>query len=421
MEPKDELALADDDLDQEVGSKKDPIEEGVPEMIDLGGDEEFFDEVKDEVEPEIESEVEPEIESEVEPEVESEVEPEVESDFDPDFDPGVESKDVDEPPDVGEYADYGGEGDEGDGGEEQTFGGFTEEEILAARDEMDSITEGIVHVEEAAAEGVDYWLHLTRLQLENNRLFGARRSVYKAQRELQDLGASVLDLRRSLALLHRLLTAKTATDDEIELVLRRLRNAYGAAEMGDVALAAEQVESLIGDMAGGDMSTLNPFLFRTFWVGVETRWPAGGENGVLLVRILNDGDRELPAMRLAAPAPEFWRAEPTSVDLPSLPPGAYIHLKFNIIPATSYGMEISPLSRKLSIISGYAVRQGQVRCTVRVQNRSMEPLGNIIVTPWMPPSFVAPIVPLIQRLAPDEVTNIHIPMAIEYTAPGGED
>ncbi|MDP7001756.1 MAG: hypothetical protein QGH90_07625, partial [Candidatus Poseidoniaceae archaeon] len=176
MEPKDELALADDDPDQEVGSKKDPIEEGVPEMIDLGGDEEFFDEVKDEVEPEVESEVEPEVESEAE------------TDFAPDFDPGVESKDVDESPDASEYDDYGGEGDEGDGGEEQTFGGFTEEEILAARDEMDSITEGIVHVEEAAAEGVDYWLHLTRLQLENNRLFGARRSVYKAQRELQDLG-----------------------------------------------------------------------------------------------------------------------------------------------------------------------------------------------------------------------------------------
>jgi len=304
--------------------------------------------------------------------------------------------------------------------EEQTYGGYTEEEIIAARDEMEQITHGIVQVEGAAAEGVDYWLHMARLQLESHRLFGAKRSVNKAQKELQELGSSVLDLRRSLALMQKLISAKPGTDEEIELVLRRLRNAAGAAEMGDVTLATEQVESLIGDLAGGDMSTLNPFLFRSFWVGIETRWPAGGDSGVLLLRILNDGDRDLPPMRLAAPAPEFWRAEPESVDLPTLPPGAFIHLKFNVIPATGYGMDVAPLSRKLSIISGYAVRQGQVRCTVRVQNRSMEPLGNIIVMPWMPPSFVAPTVPLIQRLAPDEVTNIHIPMAIEYTAPGGD-
>ncbi len=304
--------------------------------------------------------------------------------------------------------------------DEQTYGGYSEEEIMAARDEMEQITHGVVQVEEAAAEGVDYWLHLARLQLESHRLFGAKRSVSKAQKELQELGASVLDLRRSLALMQKLISAKPGTTDEIELVLRRLRNAAGAAEMGHVALAAEQVESLIGDLAGGDMSTLNPFLFRSFWVGIETRWPAGGDTGVLMLRILNDGDRDLPAMRLAAPAPQYWRAEPESVDLPTLPPGAYIHLKFNIIPASGYGMDVAPLSRKLSILSGYAVRQGKIRCTVRLQNRSMEPLGNIIVVPWMPPSFVAPTVPLIQRLAPDEVTNIHIPMAIEYTAPGGD-
>jgi hypothetical protein len=304
--------------------------------------------------------------------------------------------------------------------DEQTYGGYSEEEIMAARDEMEQITHGVVQVEEAAAEGVDYWLHLARLQLESHRLFGAKRSVRNAQKELQELGASVLDLRRSLALMQKLISAKPGTTDEIELVLRRLRNAAGAAEMGHVALAAEQVESLIGDLAGGDMSTLNPFLFRSFWVGIETRWPAGGDTGVLMLRILNDGDRDLPAMRLAAPAPQYWRAEPESVDLPTLPPGAYIHLKFNIIPASGYGMDVAPLSRKLSIISGYAVRQGKIRCTVRLQNRSMEPLGNIIVMPWMPPSFIAPTVPLIQRLAPDEVTNIHIPMAIEYTAPGGD-
>ena len=138
------------------------------------------------------------------------------------------------------------------------------------------------------------------------------------------------------------------------------------------------------------------------------------------MRLINDGDRELPSMRLAAPAPEYWRAEPANVDLPSLPPGAYVHLKFNMHPASGYGSDLSPLSRKLSIISGYAVRQGRVRCTVRVQNRSMDPVRDVVIMPWMPPSFVAPVVPLIERLGPDEVSELHIPMTIEYTPSGGD-
>ncbi len=318
--------------------------------------------------------------------------------------------------DLDEEIDYISEDDL----EEASLGGYSAEEIMAERQLMEQVNHGIVQVEEAAAEGVDYWLHLGRLQLESHRLFGAKKSIGKAQRELNNLGTSVLDLRRSLALLQKLLTAKSAGDNEIELVLRRLRNATGAAEMGDVELAAEQVEALIGDLAGGDMSNLNPFLFRTFWVGVETRWPAGGDHGVMLVRLINDGDRDLPAMRLAAPTPDYWRSEPENVDLPVLPPGAYVHLKFNIYPDSGFGRDIAPLSRKLSIISGYAVRQGQVRCTVRIQNRSMDPVRDVVIMPWMPPSFVAPNVPLIERLGPDEVTNIHIPMVIEYTPPGGD-
>ena len=32
-------------------------------------------------------------------------------------------------------------------------------------------------------------------------------------------------------------------------------------------------------------------------MGVDTRWPAGGESGVLLVRIINDGPIPMPMLR----------------------------------------------------------------------------------------------------------------------------
>ena len=60
---------------------------------------------------------------------------------------------------------------------------------------------------------------------------------------------------------------------ELETILRRLRNATGAAELGEVGYAAEEVEQLIGDLVVDSAVALNPFLFRNFWMGVDTRWP----------------------------------------------------------------------------------------------------------------------------------------------------
>ena len=108
----------------------------------------------------------------------------------------------------------------------------------------------------------------------------------------------------------------------VENVLRRLRNATGAAEIGDVGYAATEVEYLVDDLIGGNSSTLNPFLFRHFWLSVDTRWPAGGETGILLVRIINDGDIPLPMMRLAPPVPDGWVAKPSFIDVPVIGPDA---------------------------------------------------------------------------------------------------
>ncbi len=269
------------------------------------------------------------------------------------------------------------------------------------------------------SEGVDYWLSLARMQLEGHRLMGAKRTMKRAVIELQNLATGVLDLRRSLALLQRLMMEKQVDIREVEVVLLRLRAATAAAEQGDINVAATQVEELISDLVGDDLSTLNPFLFRSFWMGVETRWPAGGDHGVLLVKIVNDGDKTIPPMRLLPPMPDYWTCVPDVMDVPGLPPGGFIHVKFHATPESRHGLESMPLSRKLSIISGYSVRQGIVKCMMRIQNRSMEPLRDILISPWMPPNFEPPSLPLVERLSPDEVAHLVIPLKISYDL--GED
>ena len=264
------------------------------------------------------------------------------------------------------------------------------------------------------SEGVDYWLSLARMQLEGHRILGAKRTMKRAVIELQNLATGVLDLRRSLALLQRLMMEKQVDIREVEVVLLRLRAATAAAEQGDINVAATQVEELISDLVGDDLSTLNPFLFRSFWMGVETRWPAGGDHGVLLVKIVNDGDKTIPPMRLLPPMPDYWTCEPKVMDVPGLPPGGFIHVKFHATPESRHGPESMPLSRKLSIISGYSVRQGIVKCMMRIQNRSMEPLRDILISPWMPPNFEPPSLPLVERLSPDEVAHLTIPLKISY-------
>ena len=93
-------------------------------------------------------------------------------------------------------------------------------------------------------------------------------------------------------MLHRLLVTSTSLE-EAERILYKLREATAAAEIGDIRASTDEVEDLLEDMIGGQHLNLNPFLFRHFWMGVDTL-PAGGETGVLLVRIINDGPIPMP-------------------------------------------------------------------------------------------------------------------------------
>ena len=78
-----------------------------------------------------------------------------------------------------------------------------------------------------------------------------------------------------------------------------------------------------------------------------------------------------------------------------------------------------PLSRKLSIQTAYEVSSGQVDVLIRMQNRSMETLRDVMLKPWMPPGYLSHSIPLIERLDPDEVGIVRMPLSIDM-GEGGE-
>ena len=285
--------------------------------------------------------------------------------------------------------------------------------LMQASRELETLVQGVVSDEVNSLATTELDMLQARSFLEAHRLRRARRSVRKAEKALEVLEEDVLYLRRSIAMLHRLLREKALAEEEVENVLRRLRNATGAAEIGDVGYAATEVEYLVDDLIGGNSSTLNPFLFRHFWLSVDTRWPAGGETGVLLVRIINDGEIPLPMMRLQPPVPHGWVASPSFIDVPVIGPGGNLPVRFEINADRRHGSDEIPLSRKLSIATGYEMRNGNVMVTIRAQNRSMEPLSDVLIQPWLPPGFTTDKVPFVGRLTPDEVAVIRMPLRID--------
>ena len=285
--------------------------------------------------------------------------------------------------------------------------------LMAASRELESIVYGVVQDETNSLAGTELDIADAKSFLSVHKLYKARRSVRRAEKALGELEEDVLYLRRSIAMLHRLLIEKQVTEGEVENILIRLRTATGAAEIGEVGTAANEVEFLVDDLIGGNTSTLNPFLFRHFWLGVDTRWPAGGDTGVLLVRIINDGPIPMPVMRLSPPVPDGWTADPSSVDLPIISPGGNVPLRFNITAARRYGADEIPLSRKLAISTSYEMRSGEIIITIRAQNRSMEPLSDIVLSPWLPPGYTTDKVPFLERMTPDEVALIRMPLRID--------
>ena len=290
--------------------------------------------------------------------------------------------------------------------------------LIRASRELEHIVYG-VSSDESSLAATDFDINDARTNLEQHKLFHAKRSVKRAEKALSSVESDVLELRRNIAMLNRLLNEKTLTEAELEIILRRLRNATGAAEIGEVGYAAEEVEQLIGDLVVDSAVALNPFLFRNFWMGVDTRWPAGGETGVMIVRMCNDGTRPIPEMRLAPPVPDGWQCVPKSIDLPIMRPGDVILVRFDVKPGLRFALDEIPLSRKLAIQTGYEVTAGKVKVTMRVQNRSMETIRDLLLQPWMPPGYKAEVLPLVEKLSPDEIGVLVMPLVIDM-GDGGE-
>ena len=290
--------------------------------------------------------------------------------------------------------------------------------LIKASRELEHIVYGVSN-EESSLTATEYDIVDARSSLEQHKLYRAKRSVRRAEKALSSVESDVVELRRNIAMLNRLLKEKTLTEAELEVILRRLRNATGAAEVGDVGFASGEVEQLIGDLVVDSAVALNPFLFRNFWMGVDTRWPAGGETGVMIVRICNDGTRPIPEMRLAPPAPVGWECAPASIDLPILRPGDVVLIRFEVKPGLRFGLDEIPLSRKLAIQTGYEVSAGQVSVTIRVQNRSMETVRDLLLQPWMPPGYKSEVLPLVEKLSPDEIGVVIMPLVIDMGDGGG--
>ena len=279
----------------------------------------------------------------------------------------------------------------------------TADKLLRGSRELEQTIRGVLD-DGGASESIEEWVGDARQQLEGHDLFSAWRSIRKASKGVKTMEKDVKNLRRNIVLLHRLLQEKNVAETELESVIRKLRSVSIHAEDGEMEDAANVVEGLIGQIAGSDTSTLNPFLFRTFWLGIESRWPAGGDYGVLLVRLLNDGTRPLPPMRMRAPAPRGWISEPEWIDLPNLPPGGFVPI----------GLDTPPVARRLSVMTAYEVRQGDITCVVRIRNKSMEVHRDILVRPWIPSSFTCESIPLIKSLAPDDIAAFRIPLNIAF-------
>lgn len=290
--------------------------------------------------------------------------------------------------------------------------------LIRASRELEHIVYGVSN-EESSLTATEYDIVDARTSLEQHKLYRAKRSVKRAEKALSSVESDVVELRRNIAMLNRLLKEKTLTEVELEIILRRLRNATGAAELGDVGYASGEVEQLIGDLVVDSAVALNPFLFRNFWMGVDTRWPAGGESGVMIVRICNDGTRPIPEMRLAPPTPVGWQCAPSSIDLPILRPGDVVLIRFEVKPGLRFGLDEIPLSRKLAIQTGYEVSAGQVSVTIRVQNRSMETVRDLLLQPWMPPGYKSEVLPLVEKLSPDEIGVVIMPLVIDMGDGGG--
>ncbi len=251
-------------------------------------------------------------------------------------------------------------------------------------------------------------IHRAKEDLNDHRIIRARREVKNARSRIRSLDNEIMKMKRNVALIRILLEDIQTTEDDRKLLVSCLHRASLHVEDGQLGDAITSMQGGIEDVSGNDPSRFNPFHYRAFWMGVEARWPAGSNHGILVIRIENDGQSTMPEMVLAPPIPNGWEGSPTQIDVPPIDPGAAVNLRFNLIPSRSLGSDSIPLMRTVSIATGYTVEHGDVRIAMRVQNRSLTTLRNVVLSPWVPRGFLLKTYPAIIKLKAGEEANVWI-------------
>ena len=105
-----------------------------------------------------------------------------------------------------------------------------ENRILSASRDLDSLVQGVVQQDSNSLAATEIDIMEAKKYLTMHKLKRAKLSVKKAEKALVTLEEDVLYLRRSIAMLHRLLKEKKIDRIEAENILLGLRKATSAAE-----------------------------------------------------------------------------------------------------------------------------------------------------------------------------------------------
>ena len=238
----------------------------------------------------------------------------------------------------------------------------------------------------------------------NHRPFKARADLKEANRDAEFLEKQVIRLHRSLLALEQHLAS---LDDLSEEEMR----ARGMVTDGLIDLGKGEWEAALDSFRTAIQSLsdsggrVNPFVAGRFFFTVEARWPPELEHGLLVMTIENMGEHDLPAMRIAAPAPTGWVAEPKAAQIPAIPPRGVIEMGIHIHPTGTISENLV-LSKQVSVITGYMVDMGDVSVMSRVENRTVRTIEGFVVDAWLPRGFSAKRVPFVQNLAPGEVVHV---------------
>ena len=111
-----------------------------------------------------------------------------------------------------------------------------EQGILEASQTLERIARQAARRENPSLSETEMDLSEAKVYLGIHQLGKARKTIKRAERTLEELEEGVLHLRRSIAMLHRLLVHKHITLEEAERILFKLREATSAAEVGDIRL-----------------------------------------------------------------------------------------------------------------------------------------------------------------------------------------